>query len=149
MTSYRRARAALAAAVVFAAVMIGTGFPLGTLLHQRSELAAAAGQLQRVRANNAVLQQEIASLSLRSTIVAIAREEYGLVRPGQQAIVVLPAPGDPAVGAGSLVDRPLPPADLVLTSPTAPTSAPVKGQKEPGLWSRVLSHLEFWRGLFS
>lgn len=149
MTSYRRARAALVVAVVFAAVMIGTGFPLGTLFHQRSELAAAASQLARVKRNNATLQAEISSLSTRATIVAIAREEYGLVRPGQQAIVVLPTPGDPAVGAGSLVDRPLPAADLVPTSPTALASPlTAKDASAGGFWSRVWGRLEFWRGAF-
>jgi cell division protein FtsB len=57
-----------------------------------------AGQEQTIavlKAENTKLAAESAALQSGSTIEQIARAEYGLVMPGQQAFMVLPSPQRP------------------------------------------------------
>jgi len=145
-----RARLALLAAAVLSIAVVATGFPTGTLLRQREALAAVSRQLAVVDSHNAAVTSEIASLKQASTIEAIAREEYGLVRPGQRAYVILPGKGARAVGAGMLGVQPIPAADLVPTSVSAlaPPVLAVAGAKPTSLWGRTLDELEFWRWVF-
>ena len=144
--SLRRARAGLVGAVVLAIAIVATGLPTATIGRQRDALAAADRQLATVEAHNAAIRSEITSLRQRSTIEAIAREDYGLVRPGQRSFVILPGKGAHAVGAGTLGLEPIPADDLVPTSVSA--VAPLvaaAGAKSASLWSRTLNELEFWR----
>jgi cell division protein FtsB len=144
--SLRRARAGLVGAVVLAIAIVATGLPTATIGRQRDALAAVDRQLATVEAHNAAIRSEITSLRQRSTIEAIAREDYGLVRPGQRSFVILPGKGAHAVGAGTLGLEPIPADDLVPTSVSA--VAPLvaaAGAKSASLWSRTLNELEFWR----
>ncbi len=144
--SLRRARAGLVGAVVLAIAIVAAGLPTGTIGRQRDALAAADRQLATVEVHNAVIRAEITSLRQRSTIEAIAREDYGLVRRGQRSFVILPGKGAHAVGAGTLGLEPIPADDLVPTSVSA--VAPLvatAGAKSASLWSRTLNELEFWR----
>jgi cell division protein FtsB len=144
--SLRRARAGLVGAVVLAIAIVAAGLPTGTIGRQRDALAAADRQLATVEAHNAVIRSEITSLRQRSTIEAIAREDYGLVRPGQRSFVILPGKGAHAVGAGTLGLEPIPADDLVPTSVSAVAPlAAAAGAKSASLWSRTLNELEFWR----
>ncbi len=148
MKAYRRARAAIIVAAIFAVLTVATGFPLTTLLRQRTELAGAVRELTHVRAHDSALQREVESLSTRSTIVQIAREDYGLVRAGERAIVVLPSK-DAGMGSASLRPTKLPTSDFVPTAATTwEASSSPAASKGPGFFDRVLRHLEFWRGLF-
>jgi cell division protein FtsB len=147
MKAYRRARTALIVAASFALLTVATGFPLATLLRQRGEIAGAVRELQSVRAHNTALQKEVKSLSTRSTIVAIARQDYGLVRAGERAVVILPGKNGTSSAATELTPDKLPASDFV---PSAATTWEVSSSAARGtsFWSRVFSHLEFWRGLF-
>jgi cell division protein FtsB len=145
--SLRRARVVLAAAVVLVIAVLATGFPVGTFLRQRTAIAAVDRQLAVVDSHNAELRSEITSLRQPATIEAIAREEYGLVRPGQRSYVILPGKSARAIGAGTLGVLPIPADDLVpasvsaLASPSDVTSGP----QSASLWSRTAGELEFWR----
>lgn len=143
--SLRRARAGLVGAVVLAIAIVATGLPTGMIGRQRDALAVVDRQLATIAAHNAVIRSEISSLRQRSMIEAIAREDYGLVRPGQRSFVILPGKGTHAVGAGTLGLEPIPADDLVPTSVSA-VAPPVvaTGVRSASLWSRTLNELEFW-----
>jgi len=159
-----RARLALAGAVVVAAVVLFAWFPAGSLLSQRSNLRGSEAQLSALHKQDAALAQEKKNLSDAGEIGRIAREQYQLVSPGQQAYEVLPpsgatAPGTPYAGdPGS--DGPVTPSATPelppggVTTTTTPGAAPVSshsGQSggtaatSSGLLSRMMHTLEFWR----
>lgn len=86
----RRRVAWLLAAVTVLAVLLLFVLPGRTLLRQRASLQRTERQLQALRAEDAHLQQTAAALRSDAEIERLARQRYGLVRPGEQAYVVLP-----------------------------------------------------------
>jgi len=162
--SRARARLALLGAAAAAAVILFAWFPASSLLHQRATLAATATQLNTLHREDAALAQEKKNLSDAGEIGRIAREQYQLVSPGQQAYEVLPPSGAAATGtpyAGDPGSRgpvtpsatpELPPGGTTVT--TAPpgdaagSSRPSSGSAASdsgGLLSRMVRTLEFWR----
>jgi Septum formation initiator len=142
------------------------------LLNQRSELSSSQSQLSSLHAQDAALAQEKKNLSDSGEIGRIARQQYQLVTPGQQAYEVLPPTGSAAGGtryagdpgsAGPVTpsaSSELPPASTTTTTtPSAAdrtsggsASAAVKqGTSQNatpaggGLFSRMEHTLEFWR----
>jgi cell division protein FtsB len=67
-------------------------FPARTYLDQKQQMAAQEQTITVLRGENAKLASESSALRNDSTIEQIARAEYGLVMPGQQAFMVLPSP---------------------------------------------------------
>jgi cell division protein FtsB len=92
----RRARALLLGAVVFAALVLLTALPWTTLLDQHAQLTSASAQVNQLQAENQALAAQAKELSNRSTQAGLARQDYGLVEPGQKAYDILPAPGTAA-----------------------------------------------------
>jgi len=134
-------------------------FPTRTYLAQRSSLAHEQALVSQLAAQNQSLSTQVRSLNSDGEIERIAREQYGLVRPGQEAYAILPAPsgagapptaGAPATGAGpspsaGTAGGPAAgagPAVVVAGSP-APTG-PHRTQAS-GLWSRLWSEITFWK----
>ena len=72
-------------------------FPTRTLLTQRSDTGKAQSELSDLDAANRRLTQRIATLNTAEEIERIAREEHGMVKPGEEAYAVLPQPEDPVV----------------------------------------------------
>jgi cell division protein FtsB len=70
-------------------------FPTRTWLEQREALAASNAELRELRAERQALEARLAELDRDGEIELIARSEYGLVRPGEEAYAVLPAPEPP------------------------------------------------------
>jgi hypothetical protein len=70
-------------------------FPTRTWLDQRSALADTGVELQELEAQRAALEQRVTELDSDEQIERIARSEYGLVLPGEEAYAVLPAPEKP------------------------------------------------------
>ncbi len=70
-------------------------FPAHTYLAQKHDIAATEQTVTVLRAENAKLTAERSALQSGSTIERIARQEYGLVKPGQQAFMVLPSANKP------------------------------------------------------
>lgn len=91
-------------------------FPARTYLQQKQSIAAEEHTVAVLKAEDAKLASQTSALQDASTIEQIARQEYGLVKPGQQAFMVLPGP----------------------TKPQPPPPLPPK----PKPW---YSSLEFWR----
>jgi cell division protein FtsB len=159
-----RARLALIGAIVAAAVVLFAWFPAGSLLSQRANLRGTETELSALHKQDAALAQEKKNLSDAGEIGRIAREQYQLVSPGQQAYEVLPPSGATAAGTpyagdpGS--DGPvtpsatpeLPPGGVTTTTtPTTSTTRPdgthaaVGPTSSGGLVSRMVHALEFWR----
>jgi len=168
--SLGRARLGFVGAIVASAIVLFAWFPAGSLLSQRSNLHGTEAELNALHAQDAALAQENKNLSDAGEIGRIAREQYQLVSPGQQAYEVLPPSGATAAGTpyagdpGSIgpvtpsATPELPPGSVTTTSTTEPGSAPSvthapAGDTHPGSMStssggfvsRMLHTLEFWR----
>ena len=65
-------------------------FPARTYLAQKQGIAAEARTVAVLKAEDAKLTSENSALQDNATIEQIARQEYGLVKQGQQAFMVLP-----------------------------------------------------------
>jgi cell division protein FtsB len=70
-------------------------FPTTDFLDQRADLGATDQQLDILREQNEALEQRIDALSTPEEIERLAREQYNLVHPGEEAYSVLPAPLPP------------------------------------------------------
>ena len=81
---------------LFLVVLVGLLFafvsPTRTFLDQRSQTNKARSQLEVLQSENARLARESKRLSTDSEIERLAREQYGLVKPGERPFVILPAP---------------------------------------------------------
>jgi cell division protein FtsB len=74
-------------------------FPAHTYLSQKQDIVAQEQTIAVLKAENNDLAAQSAALQSGATIERIARAEYGLVMPGQQAFMVLPSPVRPAPSA--------------------------------------------------
>jgi cell division protein FtsL len=85
---------------LFLVVLVGLLFvfvyPTRTFLDQRDETNKARAQLEVLQSENAQLVRESKRLSTDSEIERLARQKYGLVKPGQIPFVILPAPSETA-----------------------------------------------------
>ena len=161
----RRARAVLAGAVVFAAVVLLTSFPLTEVLSQRSALSDAARKLASFDAANRALSGQVAALGQPGSAAALARHDYGFVAKGQRAYDILPPSGGvaPTSTRSGYVPLDAPPVDpgsassqaLIGVAALAPSTGPThraasttgarhRSGPPPGYWGRVVHSLEFW-----
>jgi hypothetical protein len=142
--------------MALSAAVLVAWFPAGSLLHQRSSLASASAALHQLHQQDTALAQERANLSSSAEISRLAREQYQLVDPGQQAYQVLP-PSGMAAGAGQNPGDPgtqspvapsasaeLPPGDLTTTTVAAGSDSHAHSST-PSAFSRMVRALEFWR----
>jgi cell division protein FtsL len=143
------------ASVVVAVVVVVAWFPAGALYHQRAALDATSTQLARLRAEDRALAAEQQRLGSAAEIARIARQQYELVTPHQQAYQVLPPngspegadPGDPALQPLGSPDGAGAPAATPTTVPAAARTgaATARAGGAPGVLHRILGTLEFWR----
>ena len=160
-----RARLAFVGSIVASAIVLVAWFPASSLLSQRSSLHGTEAELNALHAQDAALAQENKNLSDAGEIGRIAREQYQLVSPGQQAYEVLPPSGAAATGTPYAGDPgtsgpvtpsatpELPPGGVTTTTTTEPTVAPAATATHPhatspssgGFVSRMVQALEFWR----
>jgi cell division protein FtsB len=74
-------------------VVLAVGvFPTRSFLAQRDDLADTQHRLAVLREQNEQLEDQLERLSTPEEVERIAREQYNLVRPGEEAYSVLPAP---------------------------------------------------------
>ena len=161
----RRSAFMLVGGALLSLIILGAWFPANALFHQRSNLATANAALSQLHQQDAALAQARKDLSDSSEIARIAREQYQLVNPGQQAYEVLPPtssvqvghdlcrrsraerPGRPLVGVGPPpgfgvrhhADRLAGASGRVARRPVSATH----GTAARGFVARVLSSLEF------
>jgi len=105
------------ASVVLSGVLFLFVLPGRTYLAQQRSLAAAETRLQVLSNENRKLDQQIQHLQTDAEIERLARQQYGLVKPGEQAFAILP-PAQP---------------------PPAPAAKPHRG-----LWYRMWHGVQFW-----
>jgi cell division protein FtsB len=78
------------------AAVIGIGiFPARAYLDQKQTIAQTQGQLSKLQTDNKSTQDEVDRLNTDDEIEKVAREQYGLVKPGEEVYHLLPAPRDP------------------------------------------------------
>ena len=162
----RRSRFLLVGGALLSSVILGAWFPANALYHQHASLASAKAQLNELHEQDAALAQERKNLSDSAEIARIAREQYQLVSPGQQAFEVLPptgssdadAPysGDPALSAPGCAVLGIGPSAGFGTTTTQPATATpavrrtrrrtrAPPQHRNGVLGRIVYALEFWR----
>ena len=103
-------------------------FPTRTYLHQRDAIAAEEDKVAVLSAENEKLAKKVERLHTDAEIERLAREQYNLVRPGEEAYAILPGPADPTP-SGERADVPPP---VVLEAP------------DPSWWDRTADALTFW-----
>lgn len=75
---------------------LGIGlFPTQTFLDQRAATAEAQERLGVLRAQNEAFEERLDRLATDEEIERLAREQYNLAFPGEEAYAVLPAPLPP------------------------------------------------------
>jgi cell division protein FtsB len=75
---------------------LGIGlFPTQTFLEQRADTAEAQERLDVLRAQNEAFEARLERLATGEEIERLAREQYNLAYPGEEAYAVLPAPLPP------------------------------------------------------
>jgi cell division protein FtsB len=84
----------LATALLLAVLVVGV-FPTRSYLAQRRAVASASHDLAAVTSTNDSLQAQVDRLQTDEEIEKQAREQYGLVKQGEEAYHILPAPQDP------------------------------------------------------
>jgi cell division protein FtsB len=119
--------AGLAAAVLVAVLALFV-FPTRTYVDQRHQLTVASHQLQVLTQQNAALTQRVGQLHTDAEVERIAREQYHLVKPGEQAFAILPAPA---------------PATTAPPAPPPPPAPPAHGGNQSPL-SRLWQDLTGW-----
>jgi cell division protein FtsB len=88
--SRRRILWLLLASVILVGALFLFLLPGRTYLGQRRSLAAAQTRVRVLAAANAKLDQRIQQLQTDAEIERLAREQYGLVKPGEEAYAILP-----------------------------------------------------------
>ena len=74
------------------ALLAVTVFPTSTYLEQRRDTAEVEERLAVLRDQNDAYEERIGRLETPAEIERLAREQYNLVFPGEEAYAVLPAP---------------------------------------------------------
>lgn len=117
--------------VVIGFLIIGV-FPTRTYIQQRRDLAAAEERLEVLAESNSELATRVDELHSDEAIERLAREQYNLVRPGEEAFAILPGPQ--AVP---------PPSELSDAEKTKAAKAadPDAGR---GFWGDLADTLSFW-----
>lgn len=90
LTSRRVGRWALAAVVLVGVVLLFV-LPGRTFLAQRQSLATTQARLSMLSQENAKLSTQAKRLQDPTQIEQIARANYGLIMPGQEAYTILPS----------------------------------------------------------
>lgn len=97
MERRRHRSGALALAGLVAVVITAAGiFPFRQIIADRRSVSLAQEQLLALREENARLEEEVTALSSDVEVERLAREQFGLVKPGETAFVVVGGEGGEA-----------------------------------------------------
>ena len=107
MERRRRLPGWLALAALVAVVVTAAGiFPFRQIIADRRSVSLAQEKLLALREENSRLEEEVAALSSDVEVERLAREQFGLVMPGEIAYVVVAPEGE-----GTLPAEPEPTLD--------------------------------------
>jgi len=79
-------------AVICVGLLFAFVYPTRTFLDQRDQMNRSKQQLSLLEQQNAKLAAEAKKLGSDAEIERLARERYGLVKPGERAFVIVPTP---------------------------------------------------------
>ena len=120
MSQGRRHRAWLLVSVIsLLGVLLLAGFPARAWIAQRHERERVAASVRDLAAQNRRLEDQARLLQTDAEIERLARKDYNLVRPGEEAFAILPPAGPPP----------------------APAPAPAVREPERPWWQRALTRL--------
>lgn len=86
----RRKKVTIAFVLVGIAIYFLAVFPTRSFLLQRQQVRSTVAKVKAMEASNQALQKQVNAMNSPSEIASIARSEYGLIKPGEKAFVVLP-----------------------------------------------------------
>lgn len=92
----RRLAWAVVASVILVGVLFVAVFPSRTYLAQQRSIATAREKVMVLAAENDRLAGRVQRLNTDGEIERLAREQYNLVRPGEEAYAILPSRPAPA-----------------------------------------------------
>lgn len=95
VTRWIRPLLVAAVAIATMAMLALYVFPTRTWIDQRAAIDETESSLDALDAEREALAARVAELDTSSEIELIARTQYGLVLPGEEAYAVLPAPEHP------------------------------------------------------
>lgn len=121
----RRAAWPLIVSVVLVGLLFLFVFPTRTYVAQRRSLTSAQNRVEVLSEQNQQLAARVKKLNTDEEIERLAREQYNLVKPGEEAYAILPAP-------------------TPVTPTTTPDEAPAKKKKHDGFLASLLDRLSFW-----
>ena len=78
------------AVLVVVGLLFAFGYPVRTLLEQRGQIGAAQRHLEQLQHATAALHHQAQELLGNAAVEQIARQQYGLVRPGETPYVLVP-----------------------------------------------------------
>ena len=87
----RRAVWLAAGAFLLLVVLVVGVFPTRAYLAQRQRRRGVATELQHLTAQNKALDERVRLLHSDAEIERLAREQYNLVKPGEEAYAILPS----------------------------------------------------------
>lgn len=82
--------AVLLAVLTLVGVLFLAGFPARAYLAQRHDRQRLASYVSSLTSRNRALDERVHRLGTDEEIERLAREQYGLVRPGEEAFVIVP-----------------------------------------------------------
>ena len=129
MSAIRRLLWPLVGGAILVVFLVAGVFPTRTYLHQRDAIAAEERKVAVLSAENEKLTGKVDRLHTDAEIERLAREQYNLVRPGEEAYAILPGPADA---------RPETPAAAV------PPPVVLEEVPDPSWWDRTADALTFW-----
>jgi cell division protein FtsB len=100
-----RVLAILLAAVALVGVLFLFVLPGRAYLAQRRTLTAAQTRVTVLARANAQLNDQISKLQTDAEVERLARERYGLIKPGDTPLVILPSKPAPAPAAASSAQK--------------------------------------------
>lgn len=95
LTRWLRPLLVAAVAIATMALLALYVFPTRTWIDQRAAITETEASLDALAAEREALEARVTELDTDSEIELIARTQYGLVLPGEEAYAVLPAPEHP------------------------------------------------------
>jgi len=84
------------ASLALVAMMFLFVFPTRSYVAQKRQIGRAAHAVEVLRAQNEVLARQAARLKTHREIERLAREQFNMVMPGEQAYNVVETPSDPS-----------------------------------------------------
>lgn len=136
----------LALGAITVVALLGGVFPIRTFLSQRADIEAEKARVAVLAQENERLAQRVEQLHTEAEVERLAREQYNMVRPGEEAYAILPAPEvTPADPEGSGDD---PGADAGRASDAPPVTEPIASRRSEdasrSTWRKLVDALTLW-----